>query len=214
MTVFASFLLITITIAVLSVTGLGSLRPPPTNSYIALFTHDTRHLDGIWCWRDICPGHDSFEDAGHHLNQWTDGHFTSELSNYAWRLFWTSTDPALWRVTLWAESTANVVETIWIEPEPQLARNLFTPAVGSRRITLGELINAYGDPTSLQISRGKTDRTAVCFAGNLCAELLTTPRLSPYAWVDNLYLTAIPLPEGQRGLSRVVKWHGLIQLDP
>jgi hypothetical protein len=207
-------LTIAITAATLTAIMVGALLPLNAASYISLFAQDTQLIDGVWCWRSICPGQDSFEDAGRHLRQWTDGHFTFELSNYAWRMFWTSNDPSLWRVTLWAEATANVVETVWIEPEPQLRRNLFTPALGSQRITLGELIRTFGNPTSLQLSRGRTDRTAVCFAGNVCAELLTTPRLTPYAWVDSLYMTAITLPEGERGAARVVKWYGLISLDP
>src|SRR5689334_9907533 len=90
-----ALVIVTCATAVLLMTIIGALRPLNAASHISLFTHDSRLIDGAWCWRDVCPGRDSFEDAGRQLRQWTDGHFTSELSNYAWRMFWTSDDPSL-----------------------------------------------------------------------------------------------------------------------
>lgn len=213
--VFTLILITCTMIGIFAARLIGAAQRPNPASYIALLMSDIEQAGDVWCWRDVCPGRDSFEEAERKATDMTGGEAFRLVSNYDRMMLWESNDPTLWRVWLEAQATLTNIQRISIEPEPNIYRDFLKPNIGSKQMMLGDLMLRFGTPalvTGRDLTRTR-NRVIVCFQRQVCAELLPAHRLSPTQWVDHIMLQGDIRQLYAGGRTDVRAWRGMVSVE-
>jgi hypothetical protein len=141
------------TLVMIRVVSAAMPAPPSLASTLAA---DSQLAQGVWCWRDICPGATTMHNAQEQLRA-SAGAFIGATPI---TLRWQSPGNPRWHVELAADAAGQKVRTLYMFAE-------------RTRLTMGEMVLHFGLPQ--YVFRTHTPGSAVmwvCFEGNLCATLM------------------------------------------
>ena len=164
---------------ILTITGERSAaHNTDRNSFAAMLKRDLHLIDGAWCWRHLCPGKTTAEQARELL---TDG-VTSADPYDAIPTQWRPSLGASWSVKLYFDDDELLYFVSLISDN--LGRD-FLP-----QVTLAEVVTEYG--TSVRVNANPDQRSVImlCYAQGLCVRTLTwgRPQIRPFSRLDTISL--------------------------
>jgi hypothetical protein len=166
--------------AVRLIAATGLFRHPSTDSFAQHLIRETEVVDGVWCWRGICPGQTTRTAAAQIVSSASDIDPTvsTQQTRYIAHRVRLGDNAALTANLILTTDTADRIDTI----------RLFTVFTVLR---LDDLITHFGTPTLVSSSVGDAFnwRTTICFTGGACALIFSRQQyLALPMRVSQLYL--------------------------
>lgn len=176
------------------IAATGVFRHPSDDSFALHLIRETNVVDGVWCWRGICPGQTTRSAAAQIVSAAADidPSAAKPQTRYIAHRVRLGQDAALTANLILTTDTADRIDTI----------RLFTVFTVLR---LDDLIAQFGTPTLVSSSVGDAFnwRTTICFTGGACALVFSRQqRLALPMRVSQLYLI------GTNALSSAVPVRG------
>jgi hypothetical protein len=158
---------------------LGATIPANPDSFAAMLHRDLQLIDGVWCWRGLCPGVTTADQVTARLTAGIADKYGRDPAPTRWRPYRDS----LWVVWL-SYASDKVLLSIGITTyEPGV---LFLP-----QLTTAEMIAAYGAPARVGVASAISSIIYPCYHAGLCIRTVMggAPLLRLYSPIDTVSLT-------------------------
>lgn len=180
--------------------GIGKARNELT--FAAMLRQDAQFKNGVWCWRQICPGHTTVAEAKTAITP-LEGNIVIDEPDHL-RIEYSQG----YNIIIYNDGKSEPVDAILID----------ISELDPRTVTLGDLVAEFGVPQLIQreVAQGRsTWQRSICFAPFLCADIIgNQPRIDtglPVIEID--FLSPRTSPYDSRYQPWGQSWRGFVSLD-
>jgi hypothetical protein len=179
--ILISYLVLLFSVALTLTHILGATRPSVPDSFAMMLNRDVQLIDGVWCWRRLCPGKTTADQVFVTL---TDGIVIKYLVNPG-QMIWRPYRGSSWSANLFYDYD-NVLTFIGISTDNSWID--FLP-----ELMMADIVAMYGEPTRIGVNTFKaTFRSVVypCYEQGLCVRTVPwgRPQLRMMTQLDTVNL--------------------------